>query len=215
MFRRGRHVNWTSIEREYLRLFPNLMILDDDNSSLASGGNGPNSTTNAFSLDEEQALVDQDFLDEMEETPATMVKTETPKWTNEELRRSLLEAHKQILMSAAVAASTSNQINSNSSTVNSTPTSTSEQSTSSLPATSSSTSTATTEHNFPPQKPQQQTFPTQMPIMNLRSIVAQMDATQRKQSMVKMNEFFFNHYLCLANGPGQLQTTNRFVPRTT
>lgn len=178
-------MNWTNIEREYLRLFPNLLILDDDNSSLLSGG-GPNSITNAFSFDEEQALVDQD-LDDMDEETPTMVKSEAPARLND--IRSLLEVHKQILLSAA---STSNQANSSSSTVNSTPTTISEQSASTehaiipttLPAVSS-----TTEHKFQPHVAQmpQQAFSNQIPIMNLRSIVAQMDSTQRKKSMVSLS----------------------------
>lgn len=66
--RRGRQVNWTAIEREYTRLFPNISF-DDDNSSLSGGA--PNSTANAFGLDEDQSLGE---LDEMDDAPATMVR---------------------------------------------------------------------------------------------------------------------------------------------
>lgn len=165
-----------------------MALLDDDNSSLSGGA--PNSTANVFGLDEDQSLGE---LDEMDDAPATMVKTETPKWTAEQLRQTLLEAQKQLLLSATtVTSSSSNRAESNASTVDSTQTTTTEQSGASstngplslLPPTTSA-NTSTNEINF---QPQRLFIPplNQPPVLGLRSVVAQLDSTQRKQAMVRL-----------------------------
>jgi hypothetical protein len=150
------------------------LILDDDNSSLSGG---PNSTTNGFSLEEEQTLTDQD---EMDETPATMVKTEAPKWNTEDFRRTLLEAHRQFLV--ATASTSSSQTNSSPITIN-------EQSNSvefsapaqsiTISASSESTHSQSLHHQLP-----QQTLSNQAPAVNIRQVVSQLDAEQRKKYMV-------------------------------
>lgn len=189
-FRRGRQVNWTSIEKEYLRLFPNFAI-DDDNSSLSGGG--PQSSANGFNLDDDQALED---VDEMDDAPATMVKTDAPKWITDQLRHSLLEAQKHLLVSATTSSNCTATIRaeSNSSTADSTSTTT-EPPASSDPLTTIRPSTsAASSNNEVSFQPQRLFIPPILPtpFLDLRALAASMDSTQRKQTMVTGLDRYFN-----------------------
>ncbi|KAI6187121.1 hypothetical protein M3Y98_00207900 [Aphelenchoides besseyi] len=175
---RGRPVNWTNIEREYIRLFPNTG-LDDASSSTSDGTTGTSAAngTNSQAGDDAMMLLEDEEEELAPSMVVSMVKTE-PKWSTE-AQQSLLSLHQPLISNDSVISALMNGNNENEVDENSTeqsaphyPSSLNQQLPSIPPALQFSAALAS----------QQTAMPAQFP--DLRSLLTQIETTQRKRNFL-------------------------------
>ncbi|KAI6236478.1 hypothetical protein M3Y95_00162000 [Aphelenchoides besseyi] len=175
---RGRPVNWTNIEREYIRLFPNTG-LDDASSSTSDGTTGTSAAngTNSQAGDDAMMLLEDEEEELAPSMVVSMVKTE-PKWSTE-AQQSLLSLHQPLISDDSVISALMNGTNENEVDENSTeqsaphyPPSLNQQLPTIPPALQFSAALAS----------QQTAMPAQFP--DLRSLLTQIETTQRKRNFL-------------------------------